>query len=296
MPCPKSCCELLGMSEYRRWRIPALTDRLFSQFSSLIYDLCGIHLSLTKKTMLTSRLVSRLRALSINRFEAYYDYVTSESGHHEMVSMIDAVSTNKTDFFREDSHFSLLTGTIIPMLEQGRIAAANNLHIWSAGCSSGEEPYTMGMVLSEYRRTKQKFDFKIFATDISTRTLGAARTGIYKDDKVAHIPADLIRRYLMRGRGENKGCHRVVPELRRKISFKRVNFTDAVFPFSTRFDVIFCRNVIIYFDRKTQQELFAKFYTHLKPGGYFFLGHSEVMAELSEGFEKVESTVYRKRR
>lgn len=276
-----------------RWHIPNLSDRLFEEFAAVIYEVSGIRLLKTKKTMLISRLVGRLRALSLDSFETYYTRVTSDQG--ELVHMIDAVSTNKTEFFREDSHFSFLTGYIVPMLHREKITTDNKLHIWSAGCSSGEEPYTMGMVLAEYTREHRWFDFEIFATDISTKILAMAKEGIYKDEKIAHIPKNLVERYLLRGRGEQQGQHRVVPELQEKITFAQLNFTLARFPFDTLFDVIFCRNVMIYFDRKTQGELFAKFHDHLKPGGYFFLGHSEMMANVNHGFEKIEPTVYRKK-
>ncbi len=276
------------------WQIPILSDRLFEKFAVYIYGLCGIQLSISKKTMLTSRLVSRLRALSMDSFDDYYKYVRSVAGRVEQVHMIDAVSTNKTDFFREDDHFSFLTDCILPMLVKDKVSDGNQFHIWSAGCSSGEEPYTMGMVLSEYARAQPLFDFKIFASDISTRILEQARAGIYRDSKVATIPMNLVRRYLLKGGGSNAGQHRIVPELQDKIDFKRVNFTDERFSLNTSFDVIFCRNVIIYFDRKTQNDLFKKFHHHLKSGGYFFLGHSEMMSDMVSGFEKVEPTIYRK--
>lgn len=281
------------MGTVARWYIPNLSDRLFEGFAAVIYKASGIRLLKTKKTMLISRLVGRLRALSLDSFEAYYIRVTSDRA--EMVHMIDAVSTNKTEFFREDSHFSFLTGYIVPMLHREKITTDNKLHIWSAGCSSGEEAYTMGMVLSEYTREHHWFDFEIFATDISTKILATAREGTYKNEKMAHIPKNLVERYLLRGRGGKRGQHRVVPELQQKITFAHLNFTVAKFPFDTLFDVIFCRNVMIYFDRKTQGELFAKFHAHLKTGGYFFLGHSEMMAKVNPGFEKIEPTVYRKR-
>ena len=290
MPWLKSCVRSKTMA----WQIPILSDRLFEKFAVFIYGLCGIQLSISKKTMLTSRLVSRLRALSMDSFDDYYEYVTSAAGRVEQVDMIDAVSTNKTDFFREDDHFSFLTDFILSLRAKDKAGDGNPFHIWSAGCSSGEEPYTMGMVLSEYARVHPRFDFKIVATDISTRILDRARAGIYKDSKVAAIPKNLVRRYLLKGGGSNTGQHRIVPELQDKIDFKRVNFIDERFSLTTSFDVIFCRNVIIYFDRKTQNDLFKKFYHHLKSGGYFFLGHSEMMSEMVPGFEKIEPTVYRK--
>ncbi len=280
------------VSHLIKWQIPALTDAQFEKFAHLIYEMCGIRLSVAKKTMLTSRLVRRLRALSMSCFDEYYHHVTGRDGDVEVAFMIDAVSTNKTDFFREKSHFSFLTDTVVPKLLETQVISNHCLHIWSAGCASGEEPYTMGMVLSEYAREHSFFDFKIVGSDISTRVLDMARSGIYKDFKVAQIPTKLVHRYLLRGEGKNKGNHRVVPELRQKITFKRVNFIDQTFSFKIMFDIIFCRNVIIYFDRKTQQDLFRKFYDNLKPGGFFFMGHSEIMSDMDGMFEKIEPTVY----
>jgi chemotaxis protein methyltransferase CheR len=282
------------MSSFMKWQVPVLTDAQFEQFALFIYETCGIRLSVAKKTMLTSRLIRRLRVLSMHSFDEYYRYVTGQAGGDELLLMIDAVSTNKTDFFREDSHFSCLTDIVVPTLLKTKVIINNCLHIWSAGCSSGEEPYTMGMVLSEFAREHSSFDFKITGSDISTRVLDMARTGIYKDSRVAQIPVNLVHRYLLRGEGKNKGYHRVVPELQRKVRFKRLNFIDETFSLKTLFDVVFCRNVMIYFDRKTQQSLFKKFYDHLKPGGFFFLGHSEVMSGMEEMFEKIEPTIYRR--
>lgn len=283
------------MVRQKLWQIPTLTKGQFEKFAILIYNVCGIRLSGAKKTMLTSRLVSRLRALGMVDFNEYYAHVTGVGGEAEVICMIDAVSTNKTDFFREDSHFSFLIDYIVPLFLKNPKGQSAPFRIWSAGCSSGEEPYTMAMVLAEYVKSHPRFDFSILGSDISTRILEAARAGIYKDTKVAHIPKELLHRYLLRGRGKNKGQHRLVPELQQKVVFQRINFTDAAFPLDSLFDVIFCRNVIIYFDRKTQRQLFRKLYAQLKTGGHIFLGHSEVMPEMDVGFEKVNPTVYLKR-
>ncbi len=282
------------MSVKHHWDIPVLSDAQFKKMAAFIYDACGIHLSIVKKTMLTSRLIGRLRALSMDSFEDYYDHVTDDRGRGEVTHLIDAVATNKTDFFREESHFSFLVSTLLPRLKSERVITQNCLQIWSAGCASGEEPYTMAMVLAEYAKKCPGFDFKIFGSDISTRILKQANAGIYQDRKITQIPQDMVQRYMLKGRGENQGRHRIVPELQGKVTFKQVNFTDRVFPFKTLFDVIFCRNVIIYFDKKTQIHLFKKFYEHLKPGGFFLIGHSEMMPAVGAQFEKVEPTVYRK--
>ena len=293
---------------------PDMSDGLFSRFSEFIYAECGIKLTAAKKTMLTVRLLKRLRALGMNSFGQYYDYVYSPEGRlEELTRMIDVVSTNKTDFFRESAHFDFLRNRGLPNL----VSSKNNdsykkLNIWSAGCSSGEEPYTLAMVLSEFfngRRNKDQamrdqqlgepstrplHRFSILATDISTRMLATAKKAIYPKRMVEPVPPMMKRKYLMRGKGSQNGFCRVVPELRNCINFQRLNLMDRDFGIRVPMDIIFCRNVIIYFDRQTQIALFEKFYDQLVTGGYLFIGHSESLHGISDRFDPVATTIYRK--
>lgn len=276
--------------------IPAvLSDKTFSLFSSFIYDEVGIKLPPAKKTMLEARLHKRLKALGILTFEAYADYVFSPEGRGmELVNLIDVVTTNKTDFFREPAHFEYLVKTAIPtLISKSDAGIRTPFKIWSAGCSTGEEPYTMSMVLAEFAATQPGFTATILASDISTVVLSKARNAIYTEDRVDTIPLNLKKKYLLKSRDKSKGLVRIIPALRTMIQFRRINFMEE-FGLQEQMDVIFCRNVIIYFDKPTQERLLNKFCNQLVRGGYLFLGHSETINGLDVPLTPVASTVYRK--
>jgi chemotaxis protein methyltransferase CheR len=270
-----------------------MSAREFALFSQFIENTCGIRLSEAKKFMLESRLQKRLRHLDLGSYREYYDYLVSKQGlRDELVSMIDVVTTNKTDFFREAAHFSYLTKTVLPSIPEVEIL--NGVRIWSAGCSSGEEPYTLAMVLTEHARTCQGFRFSILATDICTDVLESARLGIYEEEKTVPIPHEMKKSYLLRCKDKSRGVVRICPELRATVTFRRLNFMDESFDVGNPLRIIFCRNVIIYFDRQTQERLLNKFCRYLLPGGYLFLGHSETLSGLDVPLVQVSSTIYRK--
>lgn len=275
-----------------------LSERDFNRFSEFIYGECGIKMPPAKKTMLEARLQKRLRKLGIRSFQEYADYIFSRAGaEEELVHLIDVVTTNKTDFFREPAHFDHLVAHALPELIRTRGAGVRRpLAIWSAGCSSGEEPYTLSMVLSEYAEREPGFSFSILATDICTTVLDKAKMAIYDEDRIEPVPAVLRQKYLLRGKGERRGLVRVVPELRSRVKFRRLNFMDGDFGMREQMDIIFCRNVIIYFDKQTQERLLNKFCRHLVPGGYLFMGHSETLSGLDVPVDQVASTIYRKPR
>ena len=298
-----------GVAAESAFKNITMSDRLFKRFSEFIYKECGIKLPPAKKTMLTVRLSRRLRALGMNSFGQYYDYVCNPKNRSgERVRMIDAVSTNKTEFFREPAHFDFLGRQALPdLVGSMHNGSRKKLKIWSAGCSSGEEPYTLAMVLSEFfngRQNKAQADakpttrpldqFSILATDISTQVLETAKNAIYPKRIVEPVPTMMKQRYFMRGKGAQSGFYRVVPELRSRINFQRFNLINEDFNLEENMDVIFCRNVIIYFDRQTQIKLFEKFYNQLVPGGYLFIGHSESLHGINDRFRLVANTTYRK--
>ena len=274
----------------------ALTRRDFNKLSSFIYSELGIKMPETKITMLTGRLNKRLRALKLPNFSAYCDFLFSPAGlEEEMIHLINAVTTNKTEFFREPAHFEYLRHKALPMLlEQPHLSQRRNLKIWSAGCSSGEEPYTLAMVLTEAAQTLPEFRFDILATDISNRVLEVARRAVYPLETTKPIPPLLCKKYLLRRRDPSVREMRIIPELRKRVRFGRLNFMDDDFGLSERMDVIFCRNVIIYFDKPTQEKLMRKFCRYLQPGGYLFLGHSESLHGYDVPLVPVAPTVYRK--
>lgn len=271
----------------------AMTEKDFRRFSSLIESTCGIRMPDIKKHMLESRLRKRLRSLEMHSFRDYYEFLTSPEGRQvEMVPMIDAVTTNKTDFFREPGHFTYLTEKVLPELLPAM--SSNRVKIWSAGCSSGEEPYTLAMILSEYARAREHFNFTILATDICTSVLEAAHRGIYEEEKIAPVPHEMRKRYLLRSKDRSKRIVRMAPELRSLITFRRLNFLENGYGIRDRLDIIFCRNVLIYFDRPTQEKVINNFCRHLQPGGHLFLGHSETINGLDVPLVQVNSTIYRK--
>lgn len=273
-----------------------MKDKVFQQFSSFIYDQVGIQLPPSKKTMLEARLQKRLKAHNIGSFEEYGQFVFSALGHQtELVHLIDVVTTNKTDFFREPGHFDFLTQRALPtILSKQERSPTHPVRIWSAGCSSGEEPYTLAMVLSEFAAEQKRCHFSILASDISTRILDTARKAIYPEERIEGIDMHYKKKYLLRSKNRNQSLVRICQDLRAKVSFRRINFMDNDFGISEKMDIIFCRNVVIYFDKPTQQNLMQKFHRQLRPGGYLFLGHSETLNGIDVDFKAVGSTVYLK--
>jgi len=275
---------------------PKMGNKEFQQFSSFINERVGIQLPQNKKTMLEARLQKRLKALAISSFEEYGRYVFSPEGQRaELVHLFDVVTTNKTDFFREPGHFEHLTQKALPaiMKNRGEYHSAP-LRIWSAGCSSGEEPYTLAMVLAEFAAAHQGFRYAIMASDISTRILETAKAGIYPEERTDCMALNIKKNYLLRSKDRARAQVRVCPELRSRVAFRRINFMDTDFGISEKMDIIFCRNVVIYFDKPTQQDLMRKFHRQLRPGGYLFLGHSETLNGIDVDFASVGSTVYQK--
>ena len=277
--------------------LPAtLRDQEFQRFSSFIFDNVGIKMPPAKKTMLEARLQKRLKVLGISTFEEYGDYVFSSHGQDsELVHLIDVVTTNKTDFFREAAHFDYMVKTALPNILQARGGGTRDpVRIWSAGCSTGEEPYTLAIVLSEFAAGRPDFKVAITASDICTQVLQTAKTGIYPEERTDPIPLNLKKKYLLRSREKSKSLVRISPKLRSLVTFRRINFMDDDLGISEKMDIIFCRNVVIYFDKPTQQILMRKFHKQLRVGGYLFIGHSETLSGLDVDFKAVASTVYRK--
>jgi chemotaxis protein methyltransferase CheR len=270
-----------------------LRDCDFEKISRLVYEKCGINLHDGKKELVAARLGKRLREGNFQSFSEYYRYVTTEEGTDELVMMIDSISTNLTYFFREESHFTRLT-SLLPTM--GRNAAREKgypkLRVWCAGCSTGEEPYSLAITTIESLRN-QPAEVKILATDISTRVLKTAINGMYPADKTKNIPPSLLKKYFQQGTGNLTGYNRVRKEIREMVNFKRFNLMDTP-PKSVQFDIIFCRNVMIYFDKSTQEILVNNFFDSLSKGGYFFIGHSESLTSLTHHFKYVEPSVYKK--
>ena len=269
----------------------SISGKDYARLCALIYKEAGIHLGSERKTMLEVRIKRRLKTLNLDSYREYCNYLFGHQGlKDEIVHLIDVVTTNKTDFFRESGHFDFLVEKALPELAE-RIAGRNFV-IWSAGCSTGEEPYTMSIVLSEYALTHPGFRFRILASDISNLVLAKAELGVYTNDVVAPVSPLLRRKYFMRSREPDSEQVRVVPELRRGVEFRRLNFMDADYGFNEKADAIFCRNVIIYFDRPTQERILRKLSNCLAPGGYMFVGHAETLHDMDLPLTPVAPALY----
>lgn len=264
-----------------------LDHESFDRLSKYVTHEYGIKLPPGKKTMLESRLNKKVKSLGMNSYKEFLDFIFSEEGKQtELINVIDLITTNKTDFFRENAHFEYLTQNFLP--RYGR----HNLKIWSAGCSTGEEPYTIIMSLEEYKKRNPQITYTLLASDISLRVIQTSFQGIYTIDKIAAIPIELKRNYFIRGK-VNPDLVRVKPLYRRKINYKRVNLMNESYGLlKNDYDIIFCRNVLIYFDKVKQEEVIRKFCSYLKPGGLLFLGHSESIIGMKLPLVQVKPTVY----
>jgi len=270
-----------------------MSGRDYARLRELIYAQAGIHLGTERKAMLEVRIKRRLKILDLHSYREYCDYLFGHEGlKDELIHLIDVVTTNKTDFFRESGHFDYLTGKMLPDLAER--FAGRSFVIWSAGCSTGEEPYTMAIVLSEYALTHPGFRFHILASDISNLVLAKAELGVYTNEVVAPVAPLLRQKYFMRSRDRGSNQVRVAPELRKLIEFRRLNFMDADYGLSDKVDAIFCRNVIIYFDRPTQERILQKLSSHLLPGGFMFVGHAETLHDMKLPLEPVAPALYRR--
>jgi len=272
-----------------------LSPESFARLAKYITGELGIKRPESKVTMVQSRLLRRVRELGLSSVEQYSEYFFASSNAAEREQFINAITTNKTDFFREPTHFNFLIRKALPSLDSTRGRLLNwHLKVWSAGCASGEEPYTLAMVLSEHALERPSFDYSILGTDISTKVLDQARSGIYQESEIVPLPPDLRRKYVWRSRSNSESLVRVVPELRRKITLHPLNFMDDDYRIRDMFDVVFFRNVMIYFDRPTQELVINKICRNLAPGGYLFVGHSESLAGLDIPVKLIETSVFRK--
>ncbi len=272
-----------------------LSSKDFEAFSQFIYNEFGIKMPPVKRIMLQGRLLKRIRELNMNSYTEYKDYLFSKDGQREEIfNFLNVVTTNKTDFFREPIHFDFLKSTVLP--EFVNLQSRQPFKIWSAGCSSGEELYTLAITLNEFKSTNAGFDYNMLGTDISQNVLSKAAKGIYPLNKVDIIPIDLKKKYLLKSKDKSNPTVKVRPELQRSLSLKYLNLMDSTYSnINETFDVVFCRNVLIYFDRQTQESVINKLSSHVKPGGYFFIGHSESLTGMDVPLEHIKPTIFRKK-
>ncbi len=271
-----------------------LSDEEFDLLRKFIYEHTGISLADHKRALVYSRLAKRLRFHGINSYSAYYELlVDSDPDGNELGEMINAITTNKTDFYRESHHFDFLTEQIIPSIKQQAIATNDKkIRIWSTASSTGQEPYTIAMTVMDSLNDANNWDAKILATDIDTNVLAYAENGVYNQDQSEQLPEDKLQRYFRKSRGGQEGLVMAKPALKSLITFRQLNLLSDPWPIRGPFDVIFCRNVIIYFDKPTQQRLITRLGELLKPKGYLMLGHSEALHSIEHNFEHLGKNIY----
>lgn len=268
-----------------------LLDSDFNCLRQLISTYTGISLSEHKRDLVYGRLSKRLRAHGLTRFRDYCSLLKDDPDN-ELELFINAITTNLTSFFRERHHFEFITDELIHMLQQ-RYYTYRRLRIWSAGCSTGEEPYSLAIILRETIPDIDKLDIRILATDLDTNVVQTAACGIYPTASIVGLGSRRSRRWFLRGKGEHEGRIRAVPELRRLITFRQLNLMHD-WPMRGLFDVIFCRNVVIYFDKPTKQALFERFANIMQPDSHLFIGHSETLRNITDRFELIGKTIYRR--
>jgi chemotaxis protein methyltransferase CheR len=261
----------------------------------LVYQHSRINLGSDKAELVSSRVQKRLRALGLNSIETYCEFLRSPDGGQEMTDLLDVISTNVTDFFREAAHFEFLNDVVIPdWLKHGSKSSDNVFRTWSAACSSGEEPYSIAITLAEFFRQRRGYEWRVEASDLSTRVLERGGRGVYRAERVKLPSSDWLGRYFQCGVGDSEGYYRVKKELQVRVKFRHLNLFDWPYPFTEKMQVIFCRNVMIYFNRETQDQLVPRLADQLVPGGYLFVGHSESLIGLDHKLKCVHPSVYRR--
>ncbi|NOR87456.1 MAG: methyltransferase domain-containing protein [Bacteroidales bacterium] len=265
----------------------------FKRISRFIQDNYGIKLPEQKLMMVQGRLHKRLMALNMSNFKEYVGYLFSVEGQEkEIPQMVDLISTNKTDFFREAAHFNVLSELVLP--EYVNTHSFSTFKIWSAGCSSGEEVYTLAMVISEFFESHKGYNYKILGSDISYKMLKTAKAAIYDFKDVATMPLYLKKKYLLKHKNREIKKVRISPDLRSRADFIHLNFMDENYELDIKYDVAFCRNVLIYFERDVQLKVIQRILEYVKPGGYLFLGHSESINDMDLPLKKISPTVFQK--
>lgn len=264
----------------------------FDYIRDLVKQNTGINLTDAKQQLVYSRLARRLRALGLKTFNDYTNYLENNFDV-ELIELTNAITTNLTSFFRESHHFDFLAKTFLPEVYKKKMLTGKTIRIWSAGCSTGEEPYSIAMTLKENQPAGKDWDIKLLATDLDTNVVQTAKSGVYTEERIVDMKAERIRKWFTKGSGEQDGKVKASHKLQELITFKQLNLMDP-WPMKGKFDLIFCRNVVIYFDKPTQKVLFDRYADMLSPGGYMIVGHSENLFKVTDRFELLGKTIYRK--
>ncbi len=270
-----------------------IADREYDFICKLVYEHSRINLGDGKKELVTARLGKRLRVLDIPTYKDYCDFLQTPKGEEELTHLIDSISTNHTFFFREFKHFEFLQQTVLPHFAP-KTQSQGSFKVWSAASSSGEEPYSIAISLSDYFAAMSGWKWTLDATDISTKILAKAKEGIFAEDRVKEVPQETLRKYFQKGTGKWDGCFKVKEDLISRVKFTHLNLLGPAYPFTEKFQLIFCRNVMIYFDRPTQEQLVRRLSDCLVSGGYLFVGHSESLTGIKHPLKTIKPAIYQK--
>ncbi|MEY4376021.1 MAG: Chemotaxis protein methyltransferase CheR [Pseudomonadota bacterium] len=271
-----------------------ISARAFRTLAGVVHGYCGIALGDDKHNLVANRLRRRLTTLGLSSYDEYCELLAADRSGAELEALIDLITTNHTVFFREPEHFRFLGERVLPVLGPALARAGTAVRLWSAACASGEEPYTMAMVAAEAQRRDGSFQWRLLGSDISRTMVAAATRGVFSSDSLHAVPAELVPRYFLRGVRSQEGYVRIDADLQRQTRFDRINLLDAAYPIGELQHVIFCRNVMIYFDEESRAKVVRQLVRHLLPGGYLFVGYSESLGGLAHGLEAVSHGVYRK--
>ncbi len=283
----------MDVSSLEEMRDFTLTEKDFNRIRKLVIEHTGISLSDAKRNLVYGRLAKRLRKVEIGDFGSYIQLLESPAGESELAHFTNAITTNLTSFFRENHHFDFLKSTVLPGLLREN-SDTKRIRVWSAGCSTGEEPYSIAMAIREVIPESKKWDIKILATDLDTNVLAHASSGVYTLERLNNVSDARMKKWFLRGKGKNEDSVKIRPELQELISFKQLNLMKD-WPMRNQFDIIFCRNVVIYFDKPTQKILFKRYHGVLRDTGHMFIGHSETMFKVSDDFNLIGNTTYTKK-
>lgn len=279
------------------FRTLALTEGEFRRLAEFIEGFCGIRMPLSKKTMITSRLQKRLRHLQMDSFSEYVDLVLNpQSEGRERIHFMDLVTTNKTDFFREPYHFAYLAEKAFPELSLRTGAGVRRpFNLWSAPCSTGEEPYTMAMVVQEYAQKHPHLGFsaRILGSDLSTRALQTAENGVYDQERVEPVSQKMKQKYMLKSKDPERNLVKMAKEIRDMVHFQQMNFMDSSYSIKEKMDIVFCRNMLIYFDAATVEQVIRRLCAHIHPGGYLMVGHAETLKGIRAPLTPLEPTIYK---
>ncbi|MBN2892541.1 MAG: hypothetical protein JXL97_11790 [Bacteroidales bacterium] len=263
----------------------------FLRIANFVEETYGLKIPDFKKYLIQSRLYKRLKALGINSYGEYIDYLFAPGNSQEIQNMIDVVTTHKTDFYRENDHFEFLNDVILP--EHSKLS--NNIDIWSAGCSSGEEPYTLAFTVNEFNdKNISKLNYRIYGSDVSLTSIQEAQNAVYSMNKIAGIPLYIKKKYFLKNKDSEKNLVKIIPEIRKNVHFFKLNFLDKEYNLDKEFDLIMCRNTLIYFSRETQEIVLRKLLKFLKKGGYLLIGHSESIFSMNLPVKLVKTTIFKK--